>query len=172
MGVARVLDFVAWHAALRVALGIVLVLVALRIAGVADRWHALQRIGLPLGRWLAPLRRRAMPANTLPRRWALGMLWGWLPCGLSGSLLLVAWLESHALHGALVMLSFGLGTLPAMLPLTYAGSRIAHRFAARGPRRAAAALVLLAGVVTAAAPWLMQVPVLHAALAALGCRAA
>lgn len=46
------------------------------------------------------------------------MLWGWLPCGLSTTLLAAAWLQADALNGALTMAAFGLGTLPMMLPLT------------------------------------------------------
>ena len=59
------------------------------------------------------------------------MLWGWLPCGLSATVLLAAWLQASAVHGALLMLAFGAGTLPAMVPLTWSGARI-------GPAPAAA----------------------------------
>jgi sulfite exporter TauE/SafE len=49
------------------------------------------------------------------RRVALGAIWGWLPCGLSYTMLLVALVSGSALRGAAVMLAFGLGTLPALL---------------------------------------------------------
>jgi len=166
----QIVDVLAWQLILRVALGVVLMLVALRVGGVGDRWNALNRIGVPLWRLLAPLQRRLVPARTLPRRLALGVLWGWLPCGLSGSLLLAAWLEADALHGAFVMLAFGLGTLPAMIPLTWTGARLSQRAASANHRRVAAAMIFAAGVLTASAPWLMQVPALHGALATLGCR--
>lgn len=170
MGLGRVFDVLAWQTVLRVGLGLVLMLIALRVAGLGDRWNALSRLGVPMWRWLAPLQRRLVPAQTLPRRWALGVLWGWLPCGLSGSLLLVAWLEANVWHGALVMVAFGLGTLPAMVPLTFSGARLGRRFARPAQRRTAAAMIFAAGLLTATAPWLMQVPALHSILAALGCR--
>lgn len=170
MGMSRVIDVLAWQTALRVGLGMALMLIALRVAGVGDRWNALSRVSALVWRGLAPLQRRLVPARTLPRRWALGMLWGWMPCGLSGSLLLVAWLEADAVHGALVMVAFGVGTLVAMVPLTFSGARLGGRFAQPGRRRAAAALIFSMGLITAAAPWLVHVPALHAALAALGCR--
>lgn len=52
--------------------------------------------------WLAlrPLQRRLLPANTAGKRLALGMLWGWMPCGLSTTLLAAAWLSINAVHGA------------------------------------------------------------------------
>ncbi|MFZ2752547.1 MAG: sulfite exporter TauE/SafE family protein, partial [Lysobacteraceae bacterium] len=79
-------------------------------------------------------------------------------------------LQASALHGALTMAAFGLGTLPIMLPLTWSGARLGQRLQRGGVRIAAGALVLSAGLVTLAAPWLMQVPALHGVLSALGCR--
>jgi hypothetical protein len=70
----------------------------------------------------------------------------------------------------MTMLAFGLGTLPVMLPLTWAGARLGQRLQRSGWRTAAGALVLGAGLLTLAGPWLMHAPAMHAALAALGCR--
>lgn len=116
------------------------------------------------------MRARVWPADTAGKRLALGMLWGWMPCGLSTTLLAAAWLQASAWHGALTMLAFGLGTLPAMVPLTWAGVRIARLLNAGGTRTLAGWGVIAAGVVTLAGPWLMQVPALHGVLSALGCR--
>ena len=72
--------------------------------------------------------------------------------------------------GALVMAAFGLATLPVMLPLTWSGARL-HRWLQRPHLRTALAVLILgAGLLTMAAPWLMQIPALHGPLAALGCR--
>ena len=68
------------------------------------------------------------------------------------------------------MAAFGLGTLPLMIPLTWAGARIGTRLQRGGLRTAAGALVIAAGLLTLAGPWLMHVPLLHGVLAALGCR--
>ena len=72
------------------------------------------------------------------------------------------------MHGALTMLAFGLGTLPVMLPLTWSGARLGRWLQTRW-RNAGAAQVMSAGLLTLSAPWLMQVPELHAVLSALGC---
>ena len=95
------------------------------------------------------------------------MLWGWLPCGLSTTLLAAAWLQASALNGALLMLAFGLGTLPVMLPLTWSGARLGRWLQTRW-RHAAAMVVLMAGLMTLTAPWLMQVPALHGAAGRTG----
>ena len=156
--------------ALRSAVGAVLVLAALRLLDTRGRLRLLRRSGDLVWKRLAPLTRRLLPATTLPRRLALGALWGWLPCGLSSTLLVAAWLSASALHGALLMAAFGIGTLVVMVPLTWSGASLASQLARPGLRYGAASLVLAAGVLTLAAPWLASVPALHALLGALGCR--
>ncbi|MFT3898370.1 MAG: sulfite exporter TauE/SafE family protein [Thermomonas sp.] len=168
LGVARV---PALGIAMRAMVGIVLVIAGLRLL---DRKGRLPRFfGGPANRlWLRlrPLQRRLIPADTAGKRVALGLLWGWMPCGLSTTLLAAAWLQASAAHGAMTMAAFGLGTLPVMVPLTWAGARLGQRLQ-RGPLRTGAGLlVIAAGALTLAAPWLMQVPALHGLLAALGCR--
>ena len=157
--------------AMRAAVGLVLILAGLRML---DRKGRLPRFsGGPATRFwrlLQPLQRRLLPANTAGKRFALGMLWGWMPCGLSGTLLTAAWLTASPLHGALVMAAFGLGTLPVMLPLTWSGARMNRWLQRRALRNALGGVVLGAGLLTLSAPWLMQVPALHGPLAALGCR--
>ena len=66
--------------------------------------------------------------------------------------------------------AFGIGTLPVMVPLTWAGMRIGRHLQRGGLRVAAGTLVIGAGLLTLAGPWLMQVPALHGVLSALGCR--
>jgi len=50
-----------------------------------------------------------------PSRWFSGMLWGLVPCGLVYSVLPLAFLSGNIATGAVLMLSFGLGTLPNLL---------------------------------------------------------
>jgi sulfite exporter TauE/SafE len=156
--------------ALRMAIGVVLVVAALRLLDRRSRLGFLTRGGgTGLWQWLRPLQRRLLPASSSGRRVALGMIWGWMPCGLSGTLLAAAWLQADARNGVLTMAAFGLGTLPVMLPLTWSGARIGQRLQRGGWRTAAGALVLSAGLLTLSAPWLMRAPALSGLLAALGC---
>ena len=156
---------------MRALVGIVLVIAGLRLL---DRAQRLPKFGggsgARLWRWLAPLRARAWPADTAGKRLLLGLVWGWMPCGLSTTLLAAAWLQASAAHGALTMAAFGLGTLPMMIPLTWAGARIGQRLQRGGLRTIAGTLVIAAGLLTLAGPWLLHAPVLHRVLEALGCR--
>jgi hypothetical protein len=156
--------------AMRMAVGAVLLLVALRLLDQRGRLAFVNRPGAALWQWLAPLHRRLLPANTPWRQLAAGMLWGWLPCGLSATLLAAAWLSADALQGGLIMAAFGMGTWLVMLPLTWSGARLTRHLAHPTMRRSAAALIAAAGLLTLSAPWLSQVPALHAALTAMGCR--
>lgn len=168
-GLLRVFEVPGLAVAMRVAVGLVLLVAGLRLLDRSGRFNALSRPGARVWRWLQPLLRPLLPANTMPRRLAAGMLWGWLPCGLSTTLLVAAWMQASAVHGALTMAAFGLGTLPVMLPLTWSGARMGRWLQRPGIRHGAGALVIVAGLLTMAAPWLMQIPALHAALGALGC---
>ena len=155
--------------ALRVARGALLVLVALRLLW-PERLGFLARGSAVAWRWLRPLQQRLVPAGGPLRPWLQGLFWGWLPCGLSTTVLAGAWLEASALHGGLLMLAFGLGTTATMVPVTWSGARLGGLLARRGGRVAAAALVGLAGLATMIAPWLAGQPAIHAVLEAMGCR--
>lgn len=171
-GILAVFRHEALAVALRSAVGAVMIIAALRLLDRRGRFAALNAPAVALWRRLSPLTRSLLPANTWPRRLALGALWGWLPCGLSATLLAAAWLSADALNGALLMAAFGTGTLLVMLPLTWSGARASQWLARPTARGAAAGAVALSGVATLAAPWLGGLPAVHATLAALGCASA
>ena len=169
LSVARIDGLVV---ASRAAVGLVLVLAALRLLDTTGRLRALPRPALALWRRIQPLQRRLAPADSPAKRIALGMLWAWLPCGLSTTLLAAAWLQADALQGAATMLAFGLGTLPLMVSLTWSGARLGRWLQRPALRHAAGMCVLTAGVLTLAAPWLVSHPGMDSALKALGCGSA
>lgn len=157
--------------ALRVLVGGVMVLAALRLV-FPTRMNALFNSGRALDRWLAPMRRAALSLRPPWRTLLLGLLWGWLPCGLSTTLLMAAWFEADAVHGAALMAAFGLGTLPLMVGVGWSGAHFARKLARPGVRSVAALAIGIAGAITMASPWLVRVPQLQSLLEALGCRAA
>lgn len=94
---------------------LMLVALGLYLMGVTRALAFSERFGLRLWRHLQPLTRRYLPARTMAQAFPLGMLWGWLPCGLVYSALVTALASGSAASGALTMLAFGLGTLPNLL---------------------------------------------------------
>lgn len=100
-------------------------------------WHHLE----PLGRRLLPVRSPAMALS-------LGLVWGWLPCGLVYSTLIWAMASGDAVRGALLMLSFGLGTLPNLLAMGLMAQRLAAWLRRPWVRRGSGVLVLLLGLYT------------------------
>ena len=94
---------------------LMLVLLGLYLAGVWGAVRRLEQLGSGLWRRLQPLTTHLLPVNSVPRALGLGVLWGWLPCGLVYSVLITALASGSIMQGALVMLAFGLGTLPNLL---------------------------------------------------------
>ncbi len=146
---------------LRIASALVMLLVALIVYGrVRDPIVGIGRLVWPK---LAPLGRKLLPVTSLPRAIAFGMIWGWMPCGMVYSVLLLATLQLHPLSAAATMAAFGLGTAPAMLGVAFGAQRVTARFTlARTGRRIACGILLASAAVTFAAPWLMaDMPSMH-----------
>jgi len=83
-------------------------------------WRILVRVeqlGQGIWRRLEPYGRRLLPVRHYRQAFLLGTIWGWLPCGLVYSVLIWTLFSGSAATGALLMLSFGLGTLPNLLAM-------------------------------------------------------
>ena len=89
--------------------------IGLYLAGWFPRFTYIERLGRPLWTRIEPLAQKQLPVRSLHQAWLLGLLWGWLPCGLVYSTLIMASSSASAINGALFMLAFGLGTLPAVM---------------------------------------------------------
>lgn len=96
---------------------------------------------------IGPAMKTLMPADTAAKSFALGALWGWLPCGMVYSALTTAMLSSSATNGAAMMLAFGLGTLPMLTSLGLVGARVQQAMQRRSMRIACGLLVLAFGVI-------------------------
>ena len=94
---------------------LMLVALGFYLLGVTRALAFTERIGQNLWRVLQPLTKRFLPARTAGQAFPLGLLWGWLPCGLVYSALASSLSAGSTGRGALMMLAFGLGTLPNLL---------------------------------------------------------
>lgn len=86
---------------------------------IAGWWKGLANVerwgGKVIWKRLEPLGRRFMPVKSYRHAFLLGLVWGWLPCGLVYSVIIWTISTQSPLEGGLLMLSFGLGTLPNLL---------------------------------------------------------
>ncbi|MDP1652306.1 MAG: sulfite exporter TauE/SafE family protein [Rhodocyclaceae bacterium] len=126
---------------------LMLIALGLYLLGMTQFLAPLERGGQALWKRIQPLTRRFLPVRGIAQALPLGLLWGWLPCGLVYSALTTALASGSAGKGALLMLAFGLGTLPNLL---LAGLLLARfrRFAqARATRVVSGVLVLTYGII-------------------------
>ncbi|WP_246034037.1 sulfite exporter TauE/SafE family protein [Thalassotalea mangrovi] len=105
-------------AILQVIAAIFLIFLGLYIGQWLFLLNRVEAVGKLLWQRIQPLSKRFIPVNSGYQALALGAIWGWLPCGLVYSTL--TWsLASGSWHqGGLIMLAFGIGTLPALLTLS------------------------------------------------------
>lgn len=125
-----------------------LMLVALGLT-LMNVWHGLSRleaIAQVAWRRVQPLMRRLVPVTQSWQAMALGGLWGWVPCGMVYSVLMTALLTGSATQGAMVMLAFGLGTLPLLFVIGVLGTSVQAFLQKTAVRRMAGLLVLLFGL--------------------------
>ncbi|MDY0050845.1 MAG: sulfite exporter TauE/SafE family protein, partial [Halothiobacillaceae bacterium] len=80
----------------------------------------------------------------------LGFLWGWLPCGLVYSVLIWAMAAGGPAEGALLLLGFGLGTLPNLLLMGVFAVQLGRFMRKAWVRATGGGLVVLFGVYTLA----------------------
>lgn len=126
---------------------LMLVAMGIYLLGLTQSLAWLERGGQRLWRYIQPLTGRFLPVRGIAQALPLGLLWGWLPCGLVYSALTTALASGSAVKGALLMLAFGMGTLPNLL---LAGLLLARfrRFAqARATRMVSGLLVLGYGII-------------------------
>jgi hypothetical protein len=101
--------------ALYVLANFMLVALGLYLTGFTRLLTPVERAGARVWQRIQPLTRRFLPARSIRQALPLGLLWGFLPCGLVYSVLTTALLTGSATRGAGMMLAFGLGTLPNLM---------------------------------------------------------
>lgn len=141
---------------LRIFAGVMMIAMGLYLAGWWRGLVHLESLGNHLiWRHLQPYGKRLMPVRRPWQALVLGTLWGWLPCGLVYSTLTLAGSIGNGAQAALIMLSFGFGTLPAMILTGAFANRLKSWIQNTAVRNIAAILVMGFGI------WTMAPPLLH-----------
>jgi sulfite exporter TauE/SafE len=138
--------------AIRLLSGAIIILVGLKVAFDSRILNIVERMGTTLWSRIAPVAQKLVPVTNVPKAFGLGLVWGWLPCGLVYSVLLIAATSTQPIQGAFVMIVFGLGTLPAMLLTGLGAARVSAFMRRRGTRLGMGLLIIALGVLTIAMP--------------------
>lgn len=100
---------------LRTFAAVILFFMALYLLRRSQLILKIEKIGSFGWKYLAPFAKKLIPIKTTKQAFLAGFVWGWLPCGLVYSSLIWISARSTPLEAIILMMGFGLGTLPAML---------------------------------------------------------
>ncbi len=134
---------------LRVIAGLLMVAMGMYLAQWWMGLTYLERIGQYVWRYIQPMGQTLFPVNSPGKALMLGMVWGWLPCGLVYSALAYAVVQPTAGLAATTMLAFALGTVPAMLATGVAASQFLPIVQRPAVRRWLGIIVIAFGLWTA-----------------------
>ena len=138
---------------LRTVSGVLLILMGLYLLGITQSLVWLERAGGGLWRTLQPLGKHLLPVKKPAQGFALGLLWGFLPCGLIYSTLAWSATSASPYWSAALMISFGLGNLPALISAGFFATQI-NRLRQQTVIKFSFALTIVAfGIWTLTATW-------------------
>ena len=129
-----------WQGGFSILVGMIMLLVSFSLMGILPPIEAtlltLTKGNTPMTRMRGLFGKRSFPAAL-----TLGILWGFLPCGLVFAMLVLAARAQSILGGALTMLAFGLGTVPTLLGFGLAANLLSPKL--RGRLQSLSALLLM-----------------------------
>jgi len=144
------------HEVLRYVSLVVMIAMGLYLAGWFPKFARMERMGAPIWRWLQPIGQRLLPVKTLTQALFLGVVWGWLPCGLVYAALAVAATVGDPVKASLVMLAFGAGTLPAVMGAGLFTGMLAAMAKVKHLRQIAGLLIIVMALTTTFWPMVMD----------------
>ncbi len=133
---------------LRAMAGFLLIALALNMLGWWRGLSYLEKAGGLLWRRIMPMAQSLLPVRSLRSAILLGLVWGWLPCGLVYTALAYAVTAETPLQGMAQMAAFGFGTLPAVLLGGLSLGKLAELLRSRKLRLIFALLLLAYGIWT------------------------
>ncbi|MCC7115586.1 MAG: sulfite exporter TauE/SafE family protein [Burkholderiales bacterium] len=146
-GTVYAAGWVGLQRTLYVAANLLLLAVAASLVRRGSGSGLFERVGLGIHRRIAPVFASAVARHSPGARYALGVLWGFTPCALVYGMLPLALLSGGAWQGALILVVFGVSTLPNLIAAGWVWGRAQRRLDRKAFRWAAAlALAVFAGI--------------------------
>lgn len=136
---------------MRWAAGATLMWIGLSVAGLAPAPTALDKATRFITERLTRVRLAPQPSYWL---WvySTGLLWGLLPCGMVFATLFFAMMSGTAVQGGVIMLGFGLGTLPSVTATAFGVASLKGWADGRGPRMAIGLAIASLAAISLAIP--------------------
>ena len=131
---------------LQLLAAVFMILLGLYLSGWWTMLVHIERAGRLIWKYIEPLGKKLLPVDSVFKALMLGVLWGWLPCGLVYSVLVWSVSAASFQQGALLMLSFGLGTLPNLLAMGLFANQLNLWVRKAGVRQLAGSVVILFGL--------------------------
>ncbi|MBT6348484.1 MAG: sulfite exporter TauE/SafE family protein [Proteobacteria bacterium] len=128
--------------------GLFLLALGLYLSGWWQGLAAIERAGFLVWKRIEPWGKHLLPIRYTRQALVLGLLWGWLPCGLVYATLIWSLANADPLRSAAMMGAFGLGTLPMLVTLGSAARAIANITRQKKVRQLAGTAIILFGLLT------------------------
>lgn len=103
---------------------ILMIGIGLHVANINSVVLKTELIGVWVSPIIEPIKKRLLPIDNSLKCLLYGLFWGFLPCGLVYTAISLAITAPNPIYGSLVMLSFGVGTLPTLVGLTAFNSKL------------------------------------------------
>lgn len=133
---------------MRYVAGVLLIAMGLYLANWWRGLIYLEKAGSYLWRFIQPFSRSLLPVTSSSQAFLLGVIWGWLPCGLIYSALAYAVTANTSFNAVLIMLAFAVGTLPAVLASGLLAERLLMLVKKSVVRQSFALLIIVFGMWT------------------------
>ena len=128
--------------------GVFMAALGIYLAGWTRVMAPVEHVGTRVWRYIEPLGRRFIPVRGPNQALGLGLVWGWLPCGLVYSALVWALVAGDALKGAQIMVAFGLGTLPMLMLMGAMARWLGALVKKSWLRQSVGTIIVIAGLMT------------------------
>ena len=132
--------------ALQIFAAFFMIALGLYIGGWWVGLRKIEKAGGVIWKRIEPFSRKLIPVKTPFQALILGSLWGWLPCGLVYSILFWSISTGSAIEGGLLMLSFGLGTLPMLLAMGFFAAGLTSFIRKNWVRYSAGGIIISFGI--------------------------
>ncbi len=123
--------------------GVVMILMGMNIAGILGRRGVFENADIASRSFFRKALNRILAMQSVGGTFLLGLLLGFLPCGLLYPLFIQAAASGSFFSGFLIMALFGLGTMPAMMSFGFLVTRIRPKLRLALYRISAVLIVLL-----------------------------